>query len=52
LDGGSARRKAATYTQENQVQTSIFLVGFEPTIPELERPKALHTAIMPGTVMY
>jgi hypothetical protein len=46
MDEGSARRKAATYTQDNTnteqthtIQTSMARVGFEPTIPGSERAK-------------
>jgi hypothetical protein len=42
LDGGSARRKAATYTQNKRTQTSMPRVGLEPTIPVLERVKTVH----------
>jgi hypothetical protein len=46
LGGGSARRKAATYTgqhkQNKRTQTSTPLVGFEPTIPVFERAKTVH----------
>jgi uncharacterized protein YraI len=44
LDGGSARRKAYTYTQNNtnaesrhKIQTSMPCVGFESTIPALDQ---------------
>jgi hypothetical protein len=37
LDGGSASRKAATYTQ-----ISMPRVGLEPTIPAFERAKTVH----------
>jgi hypothetical protein len=51
LDGGSARRKAANYTGQHEhrinTQTSMPRVGFEPTIPVLERPKTT----MPATVI-
>jgi hypothetical protein len=45
LDGGSARRKAATctdrttQTQKKPTQTSMPQVGLEPTIPAFERAK-------------
>jgi hypothetical protein len=44
LDGGSARRKAATYTGQHKTQykrgqTSMPRVGFEPTIPVFDRAK-------------
>jgi hypothetical protein len=38
LDGGSVRRKAVTYTQ-----TPIPQMGFEPTIPALERSTVIGT---------
>jgi len=45
LDGGSARRKAATYTQHNTEEkrgyTSMPLAGFEPTILSFERLKTV-----------
>jgi hypothetical protein len=43
LEGRSARRQAATYTQNNtdteqmHTKTSMSRVGFEPTIPVLKR---------------
>jgi hypothetical protein len=40
--GGSARRKAATCTQNKRTQTSLPQAGFEPTIPLLERAKTIH----------
>jgi hypothetical protein len=42
VDGGSARRKAVTYTQNKRTQTSMLRVGFEPTIPVFERAKTVH----------
>jgi hypothetical protein len=42
LDGGSARRKAATYTQNKRIQTSVLSVGFELTIQAFERAKTIH----------
>jgi hypothetical protein len=42
LDGGSARRKVATYTQNKRTQASMPLVGFEPTTPVFERAKTVH----------
>jgi hypothetical protein len=42
LDGGSARQKAATYTQNKGTQTAMPRVGFEPTIPVLERARTVH----------
>jgi hypothetical protein len=46
--GGSARRKAATWTHRTaqthskRIQTSMPQVGFEPTIPVFERAKTVH----------
>jgi hypothetical protein len=44
--GGSARRKAYTYTQDNtkriNTNTSLPRVGFEPTTPRFERAKTIH----------
>jgi hypothetical protein len=47
LDGGSASRKASTYTQNNtnriNAHTDIMAqVGFEPTISVFERAKTFH----------
>jgi hypothetical protein len=48
MDEGSARPKAATYTQDNtnteykHIQTSIPWMGFETTIPGCERAKTVH----------
>jgi hypothetical protein len=49
LDGGSTRRKAATYTQSQDKQnkrTQTFMprVGFEPTDPVLVREKTVHAS--------
>jgi hypothetical protein len=48
LGGGSAHRKAVTYTQNNKqnkrAQTSMTRVGFEPTIPVFERSKTIHVS--------
>jgi hypothetical protein len=48
LDRRSARRKASTYTQDNATQknvdTSMPLVGFEPTIPVFVRPKTVRAS--------
>jgi hypothetical protein len=45
LDGGSARRKASTYTGQHNTEkrghTSMPRVGFEPKIPVFERPKTV-----------
>jgi hypothetical protein len=50
LDGGSARRKAAAYTQNNRTQTSMPRVGFEPTIPAFEWAKTVHVLDRAATV--
>jgi hypothetical protein len=48
LGWGSARRKATTYTHRTaqthnkRKQTSMPLVGFEPTIPVFERANTVH----------
>jgi hypothetical protein len=46
LDGGSARLRAATYTQ-----TSMSPVGFEPTMSVLERAKTVHASDRAATVI-
>jgi hypothetical protein len=56
LDGGLARRKAATCTQDSthtefNAQTSMPQVGFEPTIPVFERAKTVHALDRAVTVM-
>jgi hypothetical protein len=51
LDGRSARRKATTYTQNKCTQTSMPLVGFEPTIPVFERTKTVHALDRAATVI-
>jgi len=58
LDGGSARRKATTYTGQHNTEkrghTSMPRAGFEPTIPVFERSKtvrALDRAVI-GTGRY
>jgi hypothetical protein len=46
LDGGSARRKASTYTGQHNTEkygnTSMPRAGFETTIPVFERSKTVH----------
>jgi hypothetical protein len=42
MDGGSARRKAATYAQNKCTETSMLRVRFEPTTPLFERAKTVH----------
>jgi hypothetical protein len=51
LDGESARRKAATYTQNKRTQTSIPSVGFEPIITAFERAKTVHVSDIAATVI-
>jgi hypothetical protein len=56
LGWGSARRKATTYTENTQTpnkrtQTSIPLVGFEPTIPASERAKTEYALDYTATVI-
>jgi hypothetical protein len=57
LDGGSARRKAATYThnstntEKTHTQTSIPSVGFEHTISVFEREKTVHALDRAATVI-
>jgi hypothetical protein len=50
LDGRSDRRKAATYTQNN-TNTEISRVGFEPTIPVFERAKTVKVSDFAATVI-
>jgi hypothetical protein len=62
LDGGSARRKAANYTQNNtnrinaHTQTSMPRVGFEHTIPAFQRAKTVpaidRATTVPGAAPY
>jgi hypothetical protein len=49
--GSSARRKAATYTQNKRTQTSMLPVGFDPTIPVFERAKTVHVLDRAATVI-
>jgi hypothetical protein len=55
LDGGSARRKAATYAgqhkQNKRTQTLMAWVGFEPTISVFEPGKTVHTLHRAATVI-
>jgi hypothetical protein len=56
LDGGSARRKASTFTKNNQTQnkrtkTSMPRVGFKLTIPASERAKTVHALHRAATVI-
>jgi hypothetical protein len=51
LDGGSACRKASTYTQNKRTQASMPLMGFEPTIPAFERTKTVHAVNHAVTVV-
>jgi hypothetical protein len=50
LDGGSAHRKAATYTQNKRTETSVPRVGLEPTTPVFERAKTVHDLERAATV--
>jgi hypothetical protein len=54
LDGGSARRKAATYTQNNtnaHTDNQCHRVEFEPTIPAFELLKTVHALDRAATVI-
>jgi hypothetical protein len=52
LDGRSALRMAATYTQNKRTQTTSMLsVEFEPTIPALATAKTLHALYRAATVI-
>jgi hypothetical protein len=56
LDGGSARHKAATRTQNRKIQnertqTSMSQVGLELTIPVFERAKTVHALDGAATVI-
>jgi hypothetical protein len=51
LDGGSARRKAATYTHNKRTQTSMPWVRFESTIPAFKRAKTVHATDRAATVI-
>jgi hypothetical protein len=51
LDGGSARRKAATYTQNERTQTSVTRMWLEPTIPTFEPAKKVHALHRAATVI-
>jgi hypothetical protein len=57
LDGGSARRKAATCThraaqrQNKRIEISISQVGFELTIPVFERAKTVRALDGAATVI-
>jgi hypothetical protein len=42
LNGGSALSQGRYYIHKKRTQTSVSLVGFEPTIPVFERAKASH----------
>jgi hypothetical protein len=50
LGRGSARRRAATYTQNKRTYTFIPGVGFEPTIPVFEWAKTVHASDGAATV--
>jgi hypothetical protein len=51
LDGGSARRKTAIYTQNRRTQTSMLRVVFESTTPVFERAKRVHALDRAATVI-
>jgi hypothetical protein len=57
LDGGSAHRKAATYThrtartENKRTQTSMPQVGFDPMITVFERAKIIHALDRAATVI-
>jgi hypothetical protein len=51
LDEVSARRMAATYTQNKRTQTPMPRVGFESTILAFERGKTVHALDRAATVM-
>jgi hypothetical protein len=53
LDGGSARRKAATLTQTQNKSTQTYTprVRFEPTTPVFERAKTVHASDHAATVI-
>jgi hypothetical protein len=46
LDGGSARRNAASYTQNKHIQTSMPWMRFEPTISAFERTRTVHEVLV------
>jgi hypothetical protein len=52
LELGSARRKAATKTQNKRTQTTVPGVGFEPTVLVFERAKTVHTSEREAAVVY
>jgi hypothetical protein len=51
LDGASARRKAAAYTQNKRTKTSMPRVGLEPTIPVFKRATTVHALGLAATVI-
>jgi hypothetical protein len=51
LDGVSARRKAAMYTQNKHTHVSMPRVGFEPMIPMFERAEMFHALDRSDTVI-
>jgi hypothetical protein len=54
MEGGSARRKAATNTGQHKhrrTQTSVHQVAFEPMIPVSERAKAVNAQDRAATVI-
>jgi hypothetical protein len=52
LDGGAARFKAATCTQNKRTRTSMHRLGFEPTILVSERAKTSHVVNRAATVLH
>jgi hypothetical protein len=50
MDGGSAHRKASTYTQNKRRQTSLLQVGFELT-PVFQQVKTVHALDHTATVI-
>jgi hypothetical protein len=50
LNGGSARRKAATYTYNKSTKTSMPRVEFEPMTIVFERAKTVHALHCEATV--
>jgi hypothetical protein len=51
FDRGSARRKAAAYTQNKRTQISMFWLEFEPTIPAFVWEKKVHALDRAATVI-
>jgi hypothetical protein len=51
LDGGSARRKASTYTQNKRIKIFMLRVVFQPTSPVFKRAKTVHALDRAATVI-